>query len=407
MPPWKDFERTKKCYERADQIAQWELTVRLVSDRHFRKTGFISGFRTVVSRAYSTEPPSFSRSCQRQLAQALRESVIVKRRVRHRAETRGFGNLIEQITVDAYGDVEQLWAFRQAFEDDLTVPCAATIAGAPVTVIKFDFDGNERRGLTAKCRLQDGSQQTPTSSFLRAMLVSAILLPIENGWACRPIGSRSQQRQRGNETKLLRRRGINLEKLNCFGSKARGKVQAPRYIGRRICWRRVEFSAVGFVNSENLYLLLAFCPSPRLWLDASQSSAPIRRDSPFEREQLATKRIDRSEIPRMPARLWNRLFGSRHEWVLLWAVDHTDTSADRGKTVTKPLPLSPLGLALSEKQIPQVVENPESGGKSTEALERAFMRPRQVRYQAALRPDFLDSTACRRPSVQFFPHRPQ
>jgi hypothetical protein len=140
MPPWKDFERTKKCYERADQIAQWELTVRLVSDRHFRKTGFISGFRTVVSRAYSTEPPSFSRSCQRQLAQALRESVIVKRRVRHRAETRGFGNLIEQITVDAYGDVEQLWAFRQAFEDDLTVPCAATIAGAPVTVIKFDFD---------------------------------------------------------------------------------------------------------------------------------------------------------------------------------------------------------------------------------------------------------------------------
>jgi hypothetical protein len=76
-------------------------------------------------------------------------------------------------------------------------------------------------------------------------------------------------------------------------------------------------------------------------------------------------------------------------------------------TVAKPLPLSRLGLPLSEKQIPQVVENPESGGKSTEALERAFMRPRQVRYQAALRPDFLDSTACRRPSLQFFPHRPQ
>ena len=58
-------------------------------------------------------------------------------------------NLIEQFTVDAYGDAEQLWAFRQAFEDDLTVPCAATIAGAPVTVVKFDFDGNERRGLIA------------------------------------------------------------------------------------------------------------------------------------------------------------------------------------------------------------------------------------------------------------------
>jgi uncharacterized protein (DUF1778 family) len=49
--------------------------------------------------------------------------------------------------------------------------------------------------------------------------------------------------------------------------------------------------------------------------------------------------------------------------------------------------LTLLGLPLSEKQIPQVVENLESGGKPKEALERAIMRPRQVRYQAALRPD--------------------
>jgi len=60
---------------------------------------------------------------------------------------------------------------------------------------------------------------------------------------------------------------------------------------------------------------------------------------------------------------------------------------DRGKTVTKPLALRRLGLPLSEKQIPQVVENPESGGKSKKALETAALRPRQVRYQAALRPD--------------------
>ena len=76
-------------------------------------------------------------------------------------------DLIEQITVDACGDAEQLWAFRQAFGDDLTVPCAATIAGAPVTVVKFDFDGNERRGLTAKCRLQDGSQQTISAADVK------------------------------------------------------------------------------------------------------------------------------------------------------------------------------------------------------------------------------------------------
>ncbi len=65
---------------------------------------------------------------------------------------------------------------------------------------------------------------------------------------------------------------------------------------------------------------------------------------------------------------------------------------DRDKTVTKLRLLSPLGLALSEKQIPQVVENFESGDKWKKALERANMRPRQVRYQAALRPD--NSTTC-------------
>jgi hypothetical protein len=36
--------------------------------------------------------------------------------------------------------------------------------------------------------------------------------------------------------------------------------------------------------------------------------------------------------------------------------------------VTKPLGLNLLGLALSEKQIPQVVETLESGGKSKEAM---------------------------------------
>jgi hypothetical protein len=49
--------------------------------------------------------------------------------------------------------------------------------------------------------------------------------------------------------------------------------------------------------------------------------------------------------------------------------------------------LTRLGLPLSEKQIPQVIENHESGEKPKEALERAGVRPRQVRYQAALRPD--------------------
>jgi hypothetical protein len=38
------------------------------------------------------------------------------------------------------------------------VPCDATIIGEPVQVLKFDYDGNERRGLTAMCRRADGTK---------------------------------------------------------------------------------------------------------------------------------------------------------------------------------------------------------------------------------------------------------
>lgn len=66
--------------------------------------------------------------------------------------------LIEEITADAYGDDEQLWAFRQAFEDDVALPADGFVIGEPVSVITIDYDGNERLGLTAKCRREDGSE---------------------------------------------------------------------------------------------------------------------------------------------------------------------------------------------------------------------------------------------------------
>jgi hypothetical protein len=67
--------------------------------------------------------------------------------------------LIDEIIVDAYGDDEQLWAFRQAFEDNVVVPTEAFVVGEPVTVMTIDYDGNERRGLTARCRRENGSEQ--------------------------------------------------------------------------------------------------------------------------------------------------------------------------------------------------------------------------------------------------------
>ncbi len=73
-------------------------------------------------------------------------------------------DLIEEITTDAYREVEQLSAFRQAFEDEVAVPCEGTVIGESVQVLKFDFDGNERRGLTAMCRRADGTKHVVAAS---------------------------------------------------------------------------------------------------------------------------------------------------------------------------------------------------------------------------------------------------
>lgn len=72
--------------------------------------------------------------------------------------------LIEEITIDASGDDEQFWAFRQAFEDDVVLPVDGFVIGEPVSVIAVDYDGNERRALTARCRREDGSEYVVAAS---------------------------------------------------------------------------------------------------------------------------------------------------------------------------------------------------------------------------------------------------
>lgn len=61
-------------------------------------------------------------------------------------------DLVDEITVDAYNDDEQLCAFRQVFEDEVALPMEAVLIGEPVEVLSIDYDGNERRGLIARCR---------------------------------------------------------------------------------------------------------------------------------------------------------------------------------------------------------------------------------------------------------------
>lgn len=72
--------------------------------------------------------------------------------------------LVEQITVDAYGD-EGYTSFCGAFEDHVDFPVPATVIGVDVMIVGVDFDGNERRGLTATVE-RDG--RTWTVSLLDA-----------------------------------------------------------------------------------------------------------------------------------------------------------------------------------------------------------------------------------------------
>ena len=64
-------------------------------------------------------------------------------------------SLLEEILVDAYGEDEQLWAFRQVIEDEVPLPVEASVIGETVQVTKIDYDGNPQRGLRATCKKAD------------------------------------------------------------------------------------------------------------------------------------------------------------------------------------------------------------------------------------------------------------
>ena len=79
----------------------------------------------------------------------------MKTRNRSDRTLEGLKDLLSEIVVDAHDEDEQLWALREAFEEGADLPVDAHVIGEPVTVLEVDYDGNERRGLTALCRRSD------------------------------------------------------------------------------------------------------------------------------------------------------------------------------------------------------------------------------------------------------------
>lgn len=81
--------------------------------------------------------------------------------------------LIDEVLVDAYGEDEHLWSFRQAFEDHARLPFTGQVVGVDVEVLEVDYDGDERRGLVARCRRAGGAH---TVSLLDVSPIGPITL---------------------------------------------------------------------------------------------------------------------------------------------------------------------------------------------------------------------------------------
>lgn len=84
------------------------------------------------------------------------------------ADTRlaGLDALIDELTVDAYNEEEQLVGLLTGAEDALRPPGSATIVGVPVEVIAVTEGPDSRRGLVAVCE-RDGARHEVSLADLR------------------------------------------------------------------------------------------------------------------------------------------------------------------------------------------------------------------------------------------------
>lgn len=67
-----NFERAKRCFERAGLAAEWQKTVRQVRADHHRKSSFMSGFERLVAGAGPSEKLGFLEQAKARWSQRLR-----------------------------------------------------------------------------------------------------------------------------------------------------------------------------------------------------------------------------------------------------------------------------------------------------------------------------------------------
>lgn len=126
-------------------------------------------------------------------------------------------DLLVEMLVDAYGDDEQLTALAEGTGDALDFPVDAHVVGEPLSLLAVDYEGNERRGIIARCRREDGTEY-------RVSLADVELPPEATGHIhvaadCRWLGVKpaAPKRARGAKAKARKHQAndddIDLSKL--------------------------------------------------------------------------------------------------------------------------------------------------------------------------------------------------
>ena len=74
--------------------------------------------------------------------------------------------LIEQATVDCYGEHEEFWGFLAALEDELQFPFTATVLGDRLKVIGINSErSGERKGIMIAVEKRGSSYAFPLSEL--------------------------------------------------------------------------------------------------------------------------------------------------------------------------------------------------------------------------------------------------
>lgn len=83
----------------------------------------------------------------------------IKRRPARRLTKARYLKMVEQATLDAYGDSEQIVGWFTVIEENLEVPFETVVLGAPATVERIDLTRSEH--IVAVCRRGRARQLLP------------------------------------------------------------------------------------------------------------------------------------------------------------------------------------------------------------------------------------------------------